>query len=213
MLHRNRESVTRELALLGAIGLSQQTRHAQAPIVKAQIAALEYAARETSIRAASAPELDQIGHVLTSNMSAGFALELGLKLFYMTFAPKGPPPTHSLSDLYAGCPRQVCGDIDETYRSNLPTTSIRMYGLRTSPTRPAAPTATAGSSCENAFSFFDSTDLIFVQARYFFEKVDDVDWSIIDHPIDHMLQMSNVLRVVYDAYGEHGGWSGDHFRS
>lgn len=44
-------------------------------------------------------EPDDLGSILAVNMTAGLALELSLKLFFMSFQESPPPKTHRLADL------------------------------------------------------------------------------------------------------------------
>lgn len=177
----------------------QETRHAQTPMVLLQIEALEVVAREASVHALASPTGKDIGHVLTSNMSAAFALELGLKLFYMTFFANGPPATHSLAKLYAGLPSKIRTNIAVDYRTNLPNSNIKIFGFQLSPAAPQTPVAQLGQIYATANELFAGGDQAFVAARYFFEQIGNVNWSTIEHPIDQMLHMSAVLRSVYGA--------------
>src|SRR5262249_27387120 len=129
---------------------AQATRHAQTPMVVLQIEALEIVAREASLRALTSPTGDDIGHVLTSNMSAAFAIELGLKLFYMTFCKNGPPATHSLAKLYAGLPSKTSTNIAVAYRTNLPNSNIKVFGFQLGPSPPQTPTTQVGQTYTTA---------------------------------------------------------------
>jgi len=192
---------------------SQQARHARVPIALSQIRALEQAALTADSRVQSSTAHDQIGHVLTSNMLATFAIELGLKAFYLSFSEGKPPSTHWLAALYRGLPARIRGDIAATYASDLPDLPVVMFALKASPVRPTIPDRASGGGYGDADAFFESTSKAFIAARYFFEQVDGADWSVIDHPIDYMLRMSDVLRIVYEEYAKRGGFGDDHFRT
>lgn len=183
------------------------SNHSRVPIMRMQIQALRQASR--SVGAASRPDdrLD-IGAVLTSNMLSGFALELGLKLFYMTFHEKAARG-HDLTGLYEGLPDQIRGDISESYSASLEASTlgtIKLYAFRTSPEQPSVPEEWPPHRYDSATELFKAVSLLFVRARYFFEKVGPDDWAIMDHPVEHVLLMSDVLEVVYDEYLRRGSW-------
>jgi len=147
----------------------------------------------------------QAGHMLTANMQAAFALELGLKVFHMTWADK-EARGHDLKKLFNGLPQQMQGDIRATYEGSWQTLpNVFMLAFRTSPDPPPPPPSPPAASYAKADELFDACSLLFVQARYFYEQVGP-DWAIVHHPIQYMLRMIDVLALVYDEYLKRGGW-------
>lgn len=140
-------------------------------------------------------------------MLAGLALELGLKLFFMSYFKDGPPRTHLLSQLFNELPAQIRDDIAETYATGEAQNSdIKVYAFMNSPTPPAKPEGVHRKNYHDAAAVFDSASDSFVRSRYFFEMIDGSGWSVVDHPIDYMLGMSRVLELVYQTYAKYGGW-------
>ncbi len=154
-----------------------------------------------------ANQTDEVGYVLTSNMLAGFALELCLKLFYMTYNEEGPPRGHHLSALYAGLPDTIKKDIATAYlATNNGKALIRVFGLRHSPETPAVPATTLGHRYDSADAFFTSADDCFVRSRYLFEEVNGEDWTLVDHPLSCFASMIDVVVGVYQGYRASGGF-------
>lgn len=179
--------------------------HDRVPLMRAQIKTLRHMANHCE-EGAGDPYSAQIGAVLVSNMLGGFALELGLKLFYMTFHRKAVHG-HELANLFGELPDQIRGDISETYAGSIRNMSeIKYYGFITSAHVPSPPAETQSASYGSAEEFFKAASKIFVQSRYLFEEVGPNDWTIIPHPISYMTIMSNVLDVVYDEYLARGTW-------
>lgn len=191
--------------------MDRTQRHARHPIVREQIIALLDAARFTGEQVETVPSgaPAPIGLVLTSNMLAGFALELGLKLFYMTYRDDGPTNTHDLLALFEGLPPKIQADVATLYARMPKKDTIRVYALITSPTQPNKPTATSTKGYSDARSAFESASKLFVQSRYFYETVTGDDWSMIDHPYDGLITLCRALITVYASYERQGGFGGD----
>jgi hypothetical protein len=194
----------------------RELRHSKAPVVRSQIQGLRAVVQHSSALALSAPENDRIGHVLAANMNAGFALELGLKLFAMTFADV-VPQGHHLKTLYEGLPSQIQGDIASTYEnalhgSNATVTSLALQVSAAQPSKPSG-SLTGAIGWATAPNFFESANHTFVQARYFYEDVGAGAWAAIDHPATYLDAMIGTLDVVYQAYLDHGGYGPQHFLS
>jgi hypothetical protein len=188
----------------------RQMNISRVPIMRSQIRSLRSAAERvhSSLDKASLP--DQWGVFLVAGMNAGFALELGLKLFFMTYhmhAVRG----HDLRELFRKLPAQMQGDIRESYAASVVASSlpanIKVLALRTSKQQPEKPKGFKGNDVSNADGLFEDTWDAFEQGRYFFEKVDSDGWVKTGYPIEHMLLMSGVLDLVYDTYLERGGWT------
>lgn len=193
---------------------TRELRHARTPVVRSQIRGLKAAAQHSATLALNAPENERIGHVLAANMNAGFALELGLKLFAMTFA-QTVPRGHHLKTLYDALPAQIRGDIASTYENALQAANVNVisFAFQFSAQPPPKPsgslTGTAGWA--TAATFFESANETFVQARYFYEEVGEGAWAAIDHPAAYLVAMIDTLDDVYQAYLDHGGYGPRHF--
>jgi hypothetical protein len=181
-------------------------RHRRIPLVRGQIFALREAAVFSSEKVGAGPPGMDAGHMLTANMQAAFALELSLKLFHMTYA-EAEARGHDLKRLFNELPPKMCEDIRAAYEAPgqaLP--NIKAFAFQTSPIQPAPPTSGSGNRYAKADDLFEACSQLFVQARYFYEQV-GADWVMIDHPMEYMLRMIDVLATVYDGYLERGGWA------
>lgn len=181
-------------------------------MVKEQITALLDAARFTGEQAEAVPSHASapIGLVLTSNMLAGFALELGLKLFYMTYRDEGPPRnTHDLLMLFEGLPSKIQADIAALYERMPKNDRMRVHAFITAPSQPSQPPASPTRGYADARSAFESASKLFVQSRYFYETVTGEDWSVIDHPFDSLIALGRALLTAYSSYERQGGFGAD----
>jgi hypothetical protein len=141
-------------------------------------------------------------------MLSGFALELGLKMFYMTYHEKAAHG-HDLIALFEGLPDQIRGDISKSYAASLAASTlgtIKLYAFRVSREQPDVPEKAPASRYDSAAELFKAVSLLFVRARYFFEQVHSDDWAIMEHPVEYVCLMSGVLDVVYDEYIRAGSW-------
>lgn len=192
------------------LSAARRAQVARIPLVRAQVRGLRTAAllaQEEIEKTASEP--DKAGLALTSNMLMGFALELGLKLFFMMYV-EGVPRGHELHKLYEGLPDQIKDDIAETYSGiSSPAPTLTRYAFRLSPDAPQPPTENGPRPYGSAQGLFKSASDLFVQARYFYENLSYEAWAIIDQPIQQMARMSEVLDVVFDEYIRRGSWAGD----
>jgi hypothetical protein len=182
--------------------------HSRVPFMRSKIRALRRAAEALEEAIPEAPERDVVGLVLASSMNAGFALELGLKLFFMTFY-KQAAHGHDLMKLFQKLPEQIRGDIVESYAASFAASGqppVKLYGYKISKEPPKRPAGISGKDFSSAIGLLDEASDAFVVARYFFERVGAGDWAVISHPLHYMLLVSGVLDVVYDEYQKRGGW-------
>jgi HEPN domain-containing protein len=144
-------------------------------------------------------EGDNVGFVLASNMNAGFAIELGLKAFYMTFHSEGPPATHDLLKLYSGLPSHIREAVDARYRTKVVNgPPIRVYAFKFSVEDPDVPEEANRPVYTSAEACLAGCSNAFVRSRYFFEAMTDADWSIVDNPIFYMTAMVDALDEAYE---------------
>lgn len=191
-----------------------ELRHATTPVVRAQIRGLRAAVQRSEALVLHASESEQIGHALAANMNAGFALELGLKLFAMTFA-QNVPRGHHLKTLFDALPPQIRGDIASTYEGGIVGSNIAVtsFAFQVSTAPPPTPFGGLTNSVGwgTAENFFESFNNGFVQARYFYEIVGESAWVAIDYPVAYSLAMMDTLDIVYQTYLDHGGYGAQHF--
>ena len=184
----------------------RESMHSQVPVARAQIRSLRAQAEAVDALSDIALPEDQLGHVLTSLMLAGFALELGLKMFGMTYAHERPRG-HDLKQLFEQLPQQVRDDIAATYEgSTFPQPSITVFALQKSENAPTLPSQPSGGGYSTVHEVIEQSAKMFTRARYFFEEIGAERWTSIEYPIEYMLALSHVLDVVYDEYQKQGGW-------
>lgn len=181
-------------------------RQRRIPLVRGQIIALREAALHASRQGAVGEPALQAGNVLTSNMLAAFALELGLKVFHLAYAPESAHG-HDLYRLFTTLPQQMQDDIRATYTRNLnDLPNVPVYAFRTAPEMPPAPAqALDAVAYGNADGLLQQCSKLFIDARYFPEQVGG-EWVMIHHPIEYMRHMIDVLITVFDAYLERAAW-------
>lgn len=185
--------------------------YAQVPVARAQIRALRNQAEAAAVAAEHTTGEDHLGHVLTSVMLAGFALELALKIFGMTYGDRRPRG-HNLKELFDQLPAQVQADISASFAaSNFPQPPITVYGLIRSEHEPPKPSEVIRSRYDTAENVILYSANSFRRARYFFEEVRSGEFSTIENSVHYMIALSHVLDVVYDEYRKAGGWGSDLF--
>lgn len=175
--------------------VSRTARHQRVPIMLAQVTALRTVALEASQRASSPDQAIQIGEILTSNMNAGFALELVLKSFFMSFHEEPPARVHGLHGLYKQLPEPWRHQIDGAYRTDPRRQSdVVSVAYQAAPTAPETPEPLSGlAEFKTAESCFAAVSTIFHDSRYFFEEIGAGGWATIRHPIGQMVAMIDVL--------------------
>lgn len=148
---------------MGKADRDRGKRHNQTPLIRAQINALRKMLEDAQ------PE--EIGAVLATNIIAGFALELSLKLFYMTFFDKGPKFTHDLRDLWSGLPSKWRREVDREYRRDARSKKdFSIFALQSAPSLPNVPDNHKLPSVGTADELFTAVSVMFTDARYFFKK-------------------------------------------
>jgi hypothetical protein len=181
--------------------------YSQVPLARAQIRSLRAQAEAAADLVGDATDHDAIGRVLTSVMLAGFALELGLKIFPMTYGSKRPRG-HNLRKLFDELPEQIRNDISASYAaSTFPKPLVLIYALISTKEQPQVPEGVRRARYDTAENVIEHSADAFTKARYFFEDVRAADWVTISHGVHYMLVLSHILDVVYDEYLKRGGWA------
>jgi hypothetical protein len=175
-------------------------RHSQVPVLQRQMLAHRALALAVEEGVEGLKEDgDNLGFVLASNMNAGFAIELGLKAFYMSFHAKGPPATHDLFKLYEALPEHLREDIDTRYRRKVQGgPDIRVFAFKFSPEELNSPSADEGPNYLSTEGCLNGCASVFVRARYFFEDLNAVEWTVIESPVFYMVRMVDALDEAYE---------------
>ena len=177
-----------------AVAILEKTRgdrHAQTPIIRAKLKALRQMLEV-------APPKD-IGEALAINIVAGFALELSLKIFYMTFRDIAPPASHNLNTLWRNFPIEWREEVDQNYRKdNKIRENIYLFAIQRAEFAPEAPRDHTIIGMGTADGLFMAISDTFTYARYFYEKVDVGEWAHVTTPLHQMRVMIDVLSSLYD---------------
>ena len=189
---------------------SRAARHAQTPVMRGQVSSLRTFALAASERAGDVNSTNQaIGELLTSNMAAGFALELALKLFFMTFHEDAPENTHRLERLWQKLPSEWRSEVDRVYREDPRSASpVHLLALQRADTPPPVPQDYKRPRLSTADSLFASLSETFVSSRYFYERVAAGEWAVAEHPIGQTMAMLDVLTAFYDYLLNEGNAQG-----
>ena len=185
---------------MGKLKANRAARHTQTPIMRAQVSSLRTLALDASSRAGAAVSTGQsIGELLASNMAAGFALELALKLFFMTFHEDPPENIHNLQRLWEKLPPIWQAEIDREYRRDARSSStVSLLALQNADSPPPVPQAYPRPRLATADNLFASLSETFVSSRYFYERVEAGEWAVAEHPISQMIAMIDVLTAFYE---------------
>lgn len=184
-------SITKGSDYMPNIEKSRAERHSQTPVIRSAIRGLK------EIIPSSDPS--EIGGALATNTTAALALELSLKLIYMSFNKNAPPRSHELSVLWAGLPGEWRSEIDRNYRaSHADFETFPAFAMQRSTEQPDKPTRRAGVDLTTADKFFGELSNEFVRARYFYETVEVGSWSFVFCPRKAMLVMIDILEAFYD---------------
>ena len=192
--------------------LPREDRFGQTPILRMQVSALRTTSEQAVASLEQNPEADHVGLALTSNLLSGFCLELGLKLFYLTFKDDLIPHRegwgHNLKQLFENMPPKIRGDIEATFQLNCSIQTVSVFGLVSSAQAPKPPELPRSYRLGSAGGLFEKAASMFEDARYFYEGFRASSWSTFPHLAPAMNQMSHVLDTVYDEYRRVGGWAG-----
>lgn len=171
---------------------NRSDRHEQTILMREQIIAYH--------EVLAGMEPDGVGSALAVNMVGGFALELSLKLFYMSLKDEGPDRGHSLCKFWLGLPDEFREEIDREYQKD-PRSKAEypIFGLQRSAVQPR-PEDKVFHWTGTADSFFKMTDKNFVEARYFYEEVSVGQWKYFAAPKEPMLAMLDVLLAFYQSF-------------
>lgn len=180
----------------------------RAQLVRAQIKDLQATMRRDVDRDFPT-QMQGIAAAMNANMVAGFCLELGLKLFFLTYYKEGARG-HELLGLFDKLPAPIQADIEDCYaqisRDHGVIPSIPVFALQTSPNQPAVPSAPPQFSYETARDLLTLVNDLFVRSRYFAEEVGSIDWAMFPLPLSPSLRLSQAMDAVYDFYEKRGGW-------
>lgn len=150
------------------------------------------------------------GLILAYLVNAGLAIELYLKAFMICARGGQVTSGHDLSELLAEFPTFLRKSFNTAYEAH-PTAksaSIGLVAFRISPTAPERPTS---NSFTGRYTTFDeaveSLSDVFVESRYFFERLVAPEWAIFSYPTDAISGVIHALEETYQIY-KSGGFKG-----
>lgn len=170
---------------------SREQRYAQTPIIIEQIKSLRNLLEYT--------ETKELGGALSSNMIGGFALEISLKLFYMTFNESPPNDTHKLYELWENFPHEWKFNINREYiKNNRSNSKIYLFALKKSRNSPMPPQSYCLPKIISADDFFKYYSNMFFDSRYLYEKINDGEWLHVSSSPARTLAMLDTLTSFYE---------------
>jgi hypothetical protein len=141
------------------------------------------------------------GELLAYLVNAGLSIELYLKALMIAARSGRVTKGHDLDKLCGEFPDFLRDFLEFTYTSRRPAEvwSLTMHALKFSQPQPQVPAPHPSPQFKTFSDTLRTTKDAFVQARYFFEKVNIVDWSIFAYapvPLDAVM-------LALDAAYEH----------
>jgi hypothetical protein len=156
--------------------------------------------QELLLRDKAAPPL---GKVITANILIGLSIEIFLKCFMLAGRDEGIKMGHKLLDLYKVFPDFLKKEIENRYKVIFNNNStMQEFALIISQTIPDNPNKNIPESPDFK-DFVTSLNVlsnIFVDSRYFFEKINDDNWSIIGYYFESAKSIAIALKLVLDDY-------------
>lgn len=156
--------------------------------------------QELLLRDKAAPPL---GKVITANILIGLSIEIFLKCFMLAGRDEGIKMGHKLLDLYKVFPDFLKKEIENRYKVIFNNNStMQEFALIISQTTPDNPNKNIPESPDFK-DFVISLNVlsnIFVDSRYFFEKINDDNWSIIGYYFESAKSIAIALKLVLDDY-------------
>ncbi|MDB5909280.1 MAG: hypothetical protein JWP34_3394 [Massilia sp.] len=141
------------------------------------------------------------GELLAYLVNAGLSIELYLKALMIAARSGRVTKGHDLDQLYRDFPDFLRDFLEFTYTSRRPAEGwkLTMHALKFSRTQPQVPDMHPSPQFQTFADTLRTTKDAFVHARYFFEKVNTVDWSVFAYapvPLDAAM-------LALDAAYEH----------
>ena len=151
------------------------------------------------------------GLVLTYLVNAGLSIELYFKTFMIAGRGGKVTEEHNLLVLLDEFPPFLRKHFNEAYEQH-PTArsaSIRLIALKLNPTVPEKPVQESFKAQYDTFdNAIESIARIFVDARYFFERLSVPDWAIFSYPTDAIAEVIHALEATYKKF-ESGAFAGE----
>lgn len=144
-----------------------------------------------------------VGKILTANVLIGLSIELFLKCFMIVGRKDGVKRGHGLDELYNEFPSFLKSAIELKYREMPKSKNALMLeiAIKSSKEQPDAPNI---SPLENDLDDFrgwlNSISNIFVKSRYFFEEVNEKQWSVIGYYFEPARAIALTLKTVLDDF-------------
>lgn len=129
------------------------------------------------------------GELLAYLVNAGLSIELYLKALMIAARSGRVTMGHDLDELYRDFPDFLRDFLEFTYASRRPADGWKsaMHALKFSRTQPQVPAGHPRPQFQTFADTLRTTKDAFVNARYFFEEVNTVDWSVFAYapvPLD-----------------------------
>jgi len=178
------------------------------PIAMAQARAMARVARLTA--AAASGEGDHLGEQLAYLVTAGLAIELYLKTLMISARGGRVRRGHDLAFLYSQYPAFLKKFLERKYSALQPTGGwpIKEMALMSSGSRPEPPRPSPTPQYGTFELAIQTTNDAFVRARYFFEGVNDSDWSIFEYAPGPLNAVMAALDAAYEHHSS-GGFARD----
>lgn len=145
-------------------------------------------------------------------VNASFSAELYLKAIMIMGKNGNVIADHDLYKIYLDFPSGLKSALHENYESHLkkmPQNTFEIIALTHSKDRPNKPSSNIRSPKFDTFeNAIKSTSKTYVQARYFFEKMKNIEWNYSVYapiPVSSMLSALNDLYVQYKRGDFKGG--------
>jgi hypothetical protein len=139
---------------------------------------------------------------MTYLVNAGFAVELYFKMFMIAGRGGHIAEGHTLPDLLSEFPPYLRKSFNAIYDAHetAKTANVRLIALTLAGQSPAQP----NYQHDGRYATFDQAIAaiakIFIDARYFFERVRGHDWAIMAYPTDAISAIFNALETTYQMY-------------
>lgn len=144
-----------------------------------------------------------LGKLITANVLIGLSIEIFLKAFMIAGRNEGVVWGHNLKELYDIFPDFLKEAIEEKYKSfDKSKIELQQIALFISDERPKGPSEDEPKINDiNDFNeCLSSLSNKFVESRYFFEKINDNEWAIIDDYPELGVLIAKSLEYVLEDF-------------
>lgn len=144
-----------------------------------------------------------IAKCITSNVLIGLSIEIYLKTFIAIGHPKGEKKGHDLLKLYQELPIFLKEPVSELFKNrksdnSFTTLEVAVVFAENEPNIPQ--TAAPKHDRRDIESCLSEISKTFVESRYFFEGINDVDWKILKYYFEEAKSIAESLDAVLVKY-------------